>query len=130
MKHRAILFALLSLSFTLTAAVKAQQAKPDSTTQPTPGSVPTVTASVALQGSLASKSSPKGAEVKAIFRRPATLPDGETLPKGTVLLGRVVEVLPHSKAKPNGAMLLLFEEAKKKDDLHTPVRQDTVSVRW
>jgi hypothetical protein len=128
MRYRARSFTLLFLlaAFAATVVAGAQQATPENTPAThvqtaTTASSPTTTATVALQGSLASKSSPKGAEVKAIFRRPATLPDGETLPKGTVLLGRVVEVLPHSKAKPNGAMLLLFEEARKKDGTSIPL---------
>jgi hypothetical protein len=126
MKYRAKSLAVLFLSFVFAATLEAQQANPASATvsntqTATVSNLPATVARVALETSLTSKSAHEGTEVKAIFRRPITLPSGEPLPKGTVLLGRVVQVSSHSKARPNRVMLLLFNEAQRKDGVSIPL---------
>jgi hypothetical protein len=126
MKYQARSLAVLFLSFVFAATVEAQQVNPanapgGNAQTATVSNLPTTVARVALETSLTSKSAHEGTEVKAVFRRPITLPDGESLPKGTVLLGHVVQVSPHTKIRPNGVMLLLFNEAQRKDGASIPL---------
>jgi hypothetical protein len=68
-----------------------------------------------LKTSLTSRNDAEGKEVKAALKQALVLPSGETLPKGTPVYGRVAQASSHSKAKPNGVLLLVFDEARPKD---------------
>jgi hypothetical protein len=105
---------VLLLSFTCAAAAVAQ----------TPVAAPAtnaVSAMVFLKTSLDSKNAAQGKEVKAMLDKAVMLPDGVTLPKATMLYGHVVQASPHSKEKPNGAILLTFNEARPKDAPAVPL---------
>jgi hypothetical protein len=126
MRYNARSFPLLFLSFALVTTIGAQEVKPENAPVATaqtapPAGIPVVTATVTLETSVTSKNSHEGTPVKALFKHPVTLPDGETLPKGTILLGRILQVSPHSKAKPNGALLLIFNEARPKEGVSLPL---------
>jgi hypothetical protein len=124
---------MLLLSFTCAAAAYAQTPAPTgtsgSTSAPatgTAGQSPSsktaaVSGTLILKTSLSSKNAPEGKEVKAALKQTVVLPGGEALPKGTLLYGRVAQASSHSKAKPNGVLLLVFDEARPKGAAPVPV---------
>ena len=119
------LFVLLLFVLTLTSGSYSQT--PATAQAPSPSAV--VNAVLILRTSVSSKSS-VGQEVKAVTKGPVTLPDGETLPKGTMLLGSVIAVVKHSKATPNGAVALDFTKAvaKGKDPIDVIVKIEKLSA--
>jgi hypothetical protein len=68
-----------------------------------------------LKTAVTSHGNLQGKEISAQTSEATVLPDGTRLPKGTMLHGVVAQVSAHSKAKPNGALMLLFDEARPKD---------------
>jgi outer membrane protein assembly factor BamB len=85
----------------------------------TGATVPAVQTVVYLRTEVTSNSAKPGKEVKAALSQATTLPNGEVLPKGTMLLGSVLAVSKHSKDKPNGTLLLEFNSALVKG--HDPI---------
>ncbi len=72
-----------------------------------------VPVSAYLKKVLSSKDSKVGQEISAVTEQAATI--GTTiLPKGSVLLGHVVEVNPHTKDAPNGSVSIVFDHAQPK----------------
>lgn len=124
---------ILLLSCTCAAAACAQTPVPAGTSSaaPTPATggaeqspslkTAAVSATLILKTSLTSRSVAEGKEVKAALKQAVVLPDGETLPKGTLVYGRVAQASSHSKAKPNGILLLVFDEARPRDEAPVPV---------
>jgi hypothetical protein len=124
---------LLLLSCTCAAAACAQTPVPAGTSSaaPTPATgaaeqspslkIAAVGGTLILKTSLTSRNIAEGKEVKAALKQAVVLPGGETLPKGTLLYGRVAQASLHSKAKPNGILLLVFDEARPKDAAVVPV---------
>lgn len=75
-----------------------------------------VSVDATLKNRVGSKDAKVGQLVSATMEKPATI-GGTTLPRGTVLLGHVVDVTKHSKESPDGSISILFEQAKvKKED--------------
>jgi hypothetical protein len=117
---------LLSLTtFAVTAVSQTPAASPEGVTAKSPSEAkagaPAVSAVLVLRTSLTSKNATEGKEVMAVLEKSVVLPGGQNLPRATLLRGRVVQVSRHSKDKPNGALLLVFDEARPKDGPHVPV---------
>jgi hypothetical protein len=75
---------------------------------------PAVPAVLVLRTTVNSKNAAEGMELKATLEKSIILPDGQILPRSTLLLGRIAQVSSHSKAKPNGAVLVIFDTARPK----------------
>lgn len=74
-----------------------------------------------LKGSLSSRNAKAGQEISAMLEKPATI-DGTTFPKGSMLLGHVVDATKHTKGSPNGSLTVVFDHMK-------PKNGDPVSIR-
>ena len=72
-----------------------------------------VPVSAALKKTLSSKDSKVGQEIAAITEKPVTIGTTE-LPKGSLLLGHVVNLTPHTKDTPNGSITIVFDHAQPK----------------
>ena len=80
---------------------------------PFAGQVPV---NASLKKTLNSKDAKVGQEIIATIEDAATI-NGTPLPKGTILLGHVVDVTRHSKETPNGSLVIVFDhEQPKKGD--------------
>ena len=67
-----------------------------------------------LKQGLNSKTAKTGQEVSASLEQPATI--GNTaIPRGSLLLGHVVDVSRHSNDTPNGSITLVFDHIKPKN---------------
>lgn len=77
-----------------------------------------VPVSATLKKVLNSKDATAGQEISAVTEQAVTL-GTTTFPKGSVLLGHVVEVNPHTKDTPNGSITIVFDHAQPKKG--TPV---------
>lgn len=118
---------VLFLAFACSAQAQAPQGTKDSAS-PAPtaspadhAGMPAVSAVLLLRTSLTSRNATEGKEVKAMLEKSVALPGRESLPKGTIIRGHVAQVSPHSKAKPNGALLLVFDEAMPKNAPPVPL---------
>ena len=122
---------LFSCAFAATACAQTPAPAGTSSAAPAPSTGTTgqssssktaaVSGTLILKTSLTSKNAPEGKEVKAALKQTVVLPDGEALPKGTLLYGRVAQASSHSKTKPNGIILLVFDEARPKGAAAIPV---------
>jgi hypothetical protein len=72
-----------------------------------------VPVSAALKKTLSSKDSKVGQEISAVTEKPVTIGTTE-LPKGSLLLGHVVSLTPHTKDTPNGSITIVFDHAQPK----------------
>ena len=81
---------------------------------------PSVEAFLDLDGALSSKVA-AGKEFKLLSEKPIKLPDGKILPRLTPFHGIVVQASAHSKALPNGALLLKIDEARPKNETPIPL---------
>jgi hypothetical protein len=72
-----------------------------------------VPVSAALKKTLSSKDSKVGQEISAVIEKPVTIGTTE-LPKGSLLLGHVVSLTPHTKDTPNGSITIVFDHAQPK----------------
>ena len=70
-----------------------------------------VPVSAALKKSLSSKDAKVGQEISAVTEKPVTIGTTE-LPKGSLLLGHVVSLTPHTKDTPNGSITIVFDHAQ------------------
>jgi hypothetical protein len=112
---------VMFLSFTVAIAAGAQiPAATEPAGTPVAGA-PAVSAVLILRNSLTSKNATEGKEVKAELEKAIVLPGGQTLPKYTMVFGRIAQVSQHSKGKPNGALLLVFDMARVKGKDPVPV---------
>lgn len=98
------LFSFLTLLFCV--YVKAQDA-------PAGAFAGMVSVNTSLKAEVSSKDAKTGQTVTVTLDSPATI-GGTLLPKGTALIGHVVDVTKHSKDVPNGSISILFEKAKLK----------------
>ncbi len=64
-----------------------------------------------LMGKIDTKKAKVGEEVTTIVSHPVTLADGTELPKGTKVMGHVVQVKAHSKEDPGSVLGLAFDSA-------------------
>jgi hypothetical protein len=74
-----------------------------------------------LKKALSSRDAKTGQEISATTEAPLTI-NGTTLPKGTILIGHVVDVTKHSKDTPNGSITIVFDHAQ-------PKKGDPVGIR-
>ena len=81
-----------------------------------------------LRTSMTSKSAREGAPLKLALRKEIALPGGGTLPKGTILTGKVTGASPHQKGKPNGALMLLVDTALVQDGAPIPLHVEIESL--
>lgn len=81
-----------------------------------------------LTKSLDSKRAKVGDEVDARITSEAKLPDGTTLPRGTKLIGNVVDVTAKSKQEKNSRIVISLNRAVLKDGKQVPVRSSITSV--
>jgi len=75
---------------------------------------------VSLKDTLTSKNAKEGQPIVATLEQPATI-GTLVLPRGSQLLGHVVEVTKHSKDTPNGSVTIVFDQAKPKKADPTPI---------
>ena len=103
------------------AAAGGAQSPAASASHPAPAGIKATRAIVTLKTPISSKGESKGKEIKLLLAQAVALPDGTALPRGTALHGLVGQSSQHSKAKPNGALLLLIDEARPKDSEPIPL---------
>ncbi|HMF53910.1 MAG TPA: hypothetical protein VK593_06145 [Edaphobacter sp.] len=84
--------------------------------------------SAELTKSIDTKKAKVGDAVNAKTTSPAKLPDGTDLPKGTKLVGNVVEVTPKSKDQKNSHLVLALNRAVMKDGQEMPIRSAVTSM--
>ncbi|HXC97271.1 MAG TPA: hypothetical protein VNU92_16335 [Edaphobacter sp.] len=72
-----------------------------------------VSVDATLKNRVGSKDAKVGQPITATTEKPVTI-GGTTLPRGTVLMGHVVDVTKHSKETPDGSISILFDQAKLK----------------
>ncbi|HEX3968713.1 MAG TPA: hypothetical protein VHW70_12155 [Edaphobacter sp.] len=72
-----------------------------------------ISVNVSLKGRVSSRDAKAGQIVTTTLETPATI-GGTVLPRGTMLIGHVVDVIKHSKETPDGLVSILFDEAKPK----------------
>jgi hypothetical protein len=72
-----------------------------------------VSVNVSLKGNVSSRDAKAGQIVMTTVETPATV-GGTVLPRGTMLIGHVVDVIKHSKETPDGLISILFDQAKPK----------------
>lgn len=90
----------------------------DTPSSPFAGQIPV---NASLKKTLSSKDAKAGQEISATTEKPVTI-NSTTLPKGTLLLGHVVDVTKHSKETPNGSVTIVFDHAQMK-------KSDPVAIR-
>ena len=111
---RTLLFALLlsvctfSLPAQTPAGAERPQSKP-SDKQPT--KLPAVTTTALLKNDVDSDGTKAGTIIRATLQQDVVLPNEVRLPKGTVLLGSISDVVKHSKDKRNGVLVIDFNQA-------------------
>jgi hypothetical protein len=90
-----------------------------------------VPVSAALKKTLSSKDSKVDQEISAVIEKPVTIGTTE-LPKGSLLLGHVVSLTPHTKDTPNGSITIVFDHAQPKKgspvDITSSVYKISLSV--
>ncbi len=74
------------------------------------------------------KKAKTGDEVNAKTTADAKLPDGTDLPKGTKLVGNVVEVTPKSKEQKNSHLVFSLNRAVTKEGKEVPIHAAVTSV--
>jgi hypothetical protein len=79
-----------------------------------------VKVNVSLKDNLTSRTAKEGQPVIVTLEQPATI-QTLVLPRGSQLIGHVVEVTKHSKETPNGAVSILFDTAKPKKADPVPI---------
>lgn len=72
-----------------------------------------VPVSASLKQAVSSKNAKAGQDFTAALQKPVTV-GGTAFPKGSLLLGHVVEVTRHSKTTPNGSLTIVFDHLKPK----------------
>jgi hypothetical protein len=72
-----------------------------------------VSVNVSLKAKVSSRDAKAGQIVTTTVETPATI-GGTVLPRGTMLIGHVVDVTKHSKDSPDGSISILFDQAKPK----------------
>ena|GEM_PF-1780930 len=84
--------------------------------------------SAELTKGIDSKKARVGDEINAKTTSPAKLPDGTDLPKGTKLVGNVVDVTAKSKEQKNSHLVLALNRVVLKDGHEVPIRSAVTSV--
>lgn len=84
--------------------------------------------SAELTKGIDTKKAKTGDEVNAKTTSDAKLPDGTALPKGTKLIGNVVEVTPKSKEQKSSHLVISLSRAVTKDGHDLPIRAAVTSV--
>jgi hypothetical protein len=111
--------AVLAVTLSTAQSPAPAEASP-SAPAPTAQKLDAVRATIILRTSLSSKNALSGKSIKAVLKRPVTLPNGEVLPRDTTFVGTVLASNKHSKEKPNGTFVLDFHEAQPKG--HDPIQ--------
>lgn len=84
--------------------------------------------SAELTKGIDTKKAKTGDEINAKTTTDAKLPDGTALPKGTKLVGNVVEVTAKSKEQKNSHLVISLNRAVTKDGHDMPIRAAVTSV--
>jgi len=74
-----------------------------------------------LRNSIDSKHAKAGDSVTAVTRSNSTLANGTRLPKGTQLMGHVTDVTQYSKDAGQGAVSMVFDQARMKNGATMPI---------
>jgi hypothetical protein len=111
---------------TSSTATAATQTTPQSTQTQAPVQAAAVTAE--LTKSIDTKKAKVGDEVSAKTTSDAKLPNGTALPKGTKLVGNVVDVTPKSKEQKNAHLVLALNRAVTKDGQEMPIHTAVTSM--
>jgi len=72
-----------------------------------------VSVNTSLKARVSSKDAKVGQPIMTTLEDPATI-GGTLLPRGSVLIGHVVDVTKHSKSTPDGSISIVFDQAKPK----------------
>ena len=81
-----------------------------------------------LDGKIDTRNAAVGQEVTARTKDAAMLADGTTLPKGTRLVGHVIQVAPQSKDQPTAMLAITFDRAQLKDGSSVALRSEIRNV--
>jgi hypothetical protein len=81
-----------------------------------------------LTGNIDTKNAAVGQEVDARTRDAATLADGTALPRGTKLVGHVIQVKAESKDQPVAMLAITFDRAQLKDGASVALRSEIRTV--
>jgi hypothetical protein len=123
-KHLTLFLAFAMLASAVisgqSAPPTASYSAPQASTATSGIKVDAVRAKIILKTALTSRNAPPGKPVKAVLKQAVTLPNGDVLPKETVVFGTVLASNKHSKDKPNGTLVLEFHRAAPKG--HNPVQ--------
>jgi hypothetical protein len=92
------------------------------------GQVQAASITAELTKSIDSKKAKVGDEVNAKTTSEAKLPDGTALPKGTKLVGNVVDVKAKSKGQNDSHLVLALNRAVLKDGHEMPIRSAVTSM--
>lgn len=74
-----------------------------------------------LQGNLDSKSAKAGDQIVAKTTESVKTADGTEIPKGSKLIGHVMQVRPHSETSANSAIAVAFDQAELKGGQTLPI---------
>jgi hypothetical protein len=107
---------------------QANSDSPATTDIPQTKQVQPASLSAELTKSIDSKKAKVGDEINAKTTTEAKLPDGTDLPKGTKLVGNVVDVKAKSKEDKNSHLVLVLNRAVLKDGHEVPIRAAVTSV--
>lgn len=86
-----------------------------------------VPVNAALKQTLTSRSAKPGQEITAVTEKPVTI-GSLTLQRGSLLLGHVVDVTRHTKASPNGSLVIVFDHAKPKNGDPVEIRSSVYRI--
>jgi len=120
MKVKLTIFALIPLLF---CAISPAQ------DTPTGAFANQVPVNASLKKELNSKAVKVGEEFTAAIEKPVTI-NNTTLPKGTLLLGHVVDVTRHTKETPNGSITIVFDHAQVKKASPIPISASVYKISF
>jgi len=88
-----------------------------------------VPVNASLKKELNSKAVKVGEEFTAATEKPVTI-NNTTLPKGTLLLGHVVDVTRHTKETPNASITIVFDHAQVKKANPIPISASVYKISF
>lgn len=88
-----------------------------------------VPVNASLKKELNSKAVKVGEQFTATIEKPVTI-HSTTLPKGTLLLGHVVDVTRHTKETPNGSITIVFDHAQVKKADPIPISASVYKISF
>jgi len=124
---RVFLAAAATMAMAASAGAQNTKAAVNGAQQPTPRNIQLVPARATLDSTLDAKKAKQGEPVKAKLEADVQIPDEPTLPKNTVLVGRVDQVQA-SEHHSNSSLVVTFDQAKLKDGQVLPIKATVMAV--